>query len=119
MAVVALVTDLFFISKIKSTADVLKVPLTIVRTADALLAQAIAGANPVIIDLNAAGVDIADVIRRCKSAENPPRIIAYLSHIQHDLAEAAQQAGADCVMPRSQFSAELPVLLQQSTINPS
>ena len=113
MAAVALVTDLFFVTKIKSTADVLNVPLTIVRTADALLAQAAGGANPVIIDLNASGVDPADVIRRCKSAPNPPRIIAYLSHVQHELAEAAQQAGADCIMPRSQFSAELPELIQE------
>ena len=117
MAAAALVTDLFFVTKIKSTADVLKVPLAIVRTGDALLAQVAAGAHPIIVDLNAAGVDVADVIRRCKSAENPPRIIAYLSHVQHELAEAAQQAGADCVMPRSQFSADLPDLLKAAVWN--
>lgn len=112
MAAAALVTDLFFMTKIKSTADAINQPLVIARSADALLAQAAAGANPIIIDMNATGVDPADVIRQCKARENPPHIIAYLSHVQHELADAATKAGADQVLPRSKFSADLPSLLQ-------
>jgi CheY-like chemotaxis protein len=113
MAAAALVTDLFFMTKIKSTADALGQPLVIARSAEALLDQAAAGANPVIIDMNATGVDPASVIRECKSRENPPHVIAYLSHVQTEL-EAARQAGADQVLPRSKFSADLPALLKNS-----
>ncbi len=112
MSAVALITDLFFVTKVKGTADAIGVPLQIVRTADALLAAIAAGAGLVIVDMNAGGVDPAEVIRRCKAIEPPPRVIAYLSHVQQELATAAQDAGADLVLPRSKFSSDLPTLLQ-------
>lgn len=113
MNVVALVTDLFFATKIKSTADALGTPLKAVRKLDDLDAALTAGATLAIIDMNADGVDHVEAIRRCKSAASPPRVIAYLSHVQKDLATAAQSAGADQIMPRSAFSAQLPDLLAQ------
>jgi DNA-binding NarL/FixJ family response regulator len=113
MSAAALVTDLFFVTKIKGTADAVGAPLTLARTTEQLLHAIGAGARLAIIDLNATGVDPVDAIRRCKALPDPPRVLAYLSHVQRELAEAAQAAGADEVLPRSKFSADLPALLQQ------
>lgn len=111
MSVAALITDLFFFSKVKGTADAIGVPIQVVRTADALLEACRSGVSLAIVDLNAGGVDPVEAIRQCKTIEPAPRVVAYLSHVQTDLAAAARQAGADAVMPRSQFSAQLPDLL--------
>ncbi|MBI4581968.1 MAG: response regulator transcription factor [Planctomycetes bacterium] len=111
MLAIALVTDMIFGTKIKGTADQLGLPLSVVRTAQAL-ADGAGGADLAIIDLNADGLDAVDAIRRCKAPGLPsPTVIAYASHVQKDLIQAAQDAGADLVLPRSRFSAELPELL--------
>ncbi len=111
MSVIALVTDLIFATKIGGTARSLGVPLSIVRSLEALTAGA-AGHQLALIDLNAEGVDTVAAVRACKAAEPAPFVIAYLSHVQTDLAAAAREAGADLVLPRSRFSAELPELLK-------
>src|SRR5262245_28567413 len=115
MSAVALITDLFFVTRVKGTADAIGVPLQIARTQDAVTAAVSAGADLVIVDMNAAGVDPAAVIRLCKSNDPPPRVIAYLSHIQQELADAARTAGADLVLPRSRFSADLVYILSEYT----
>ncbi|MEP0843109.1 MAG: response regulator transcription factor [Phycisphaerae bacterium] len=111
MPAAALITDLFFVAKVKGTADALGVPLVVVRDLAGLTREAQAGAEPVIVDLNAAGVDPLAAIRACRALPRPPRVIAYLSHVQRELAESARAAGADLVLPRSQFSRDLPAIL--------
>ncbi|GMU24064.1 MAG: hypothetical protein AMXMBFR13_41410 [Phycisphaerae bacterium] len=113
MSAVALISDLFFVSKVKGTADAIGVPLKTVRTLTDLNAALDAGAKLAIVDMNVTGVDPAEAVRACKAAPAPPFVIAYLSHVQADLALAAQEAGADLVLPRSKFSADLPNLLQR------
>ncbi len=112
MAVVALITDLFFVAKVKGTADGLGVPLVVVRQVEALRLELQAGARLVLIDLNVAGVDVCGAIRVCKERPQPPQVIGFLSHVQTELAEAARAAGADLVLPRSRFTEQLPTLLQ-------
>lgn len=128
MSAIALITDLIFATKIKSTADEVGIPLSIVQSPEALEAAAAAGLNFAIIDLNAEGIDPIRAIRRCKDASvqhvdqtatSPdetsarPMVIAFGAHVQKDLIQAAEQAGADLVLPRSRFSAELPDLFAQ------
>lgn len=113
MAVVALVTDLLFVAKVKGTADAIGIPLTVVRNARDLVRTVEQGAGLAIVDMNAEGVDPAESIRACKAATRPTFVVAYLSHVQKDLADAAREAGADVVMPRSKFSQELPALLRR------
>ena len=50
-------------------------------------------------------------VRTAREAAAPPRIVAYLSHVQTELAAAAREAGAEEVMPRSEFTANLPEIL--------
>ena len=109
MSAIALVTDLIFATKIKSTADGLGVPLSIVRSAQGLQDAVAAGLNVAVIDLNADGVDPVEAIRKCKAhsqtpagqvsagqtaegsdnASHVPVIIAFASHVQKDLIQAA------------------------------
>ena len=116
MAVFAYVTDLLFSTKITSTGQALGAPVKVARGADGLttaldMAPATDGRNTlVIVDLNASG-DPLEAIRRMKARAAPPRVIAYVSHVQADLAAAAREAGADEVMPRSAFSMNLPAIL--------
>ncbi len=126
MSAVALVTDLMFATKIKGTADAVGVPLSLVRSVQALDDAAAAGLSFAIVDLHADGVDVLDAIRRAKSprmdgreqtAAAPtgstpaPVVIAFASHVQADLMQSAREAGADVVLPRSRFSHDLPDLL--------
>ena len=53
-------------------------------------------------------------MRAAKEQSAQAHVVAYLSHVQVELAAAAKEAGADTVLPRSAFSAKLPEILQQS-----
>ncbi len=118
MSAVALITDLMFTAKVKGTADLIGLRLKVVRDLSVLSEEIAAGVDLAIIDMNADGVDTVEAIRRCKSAPQPPAVLAYLSHVQKDLADAANAAGADLVLPRSRFSAELPELLRRFANRP-
>ncbi|HVX85218.1 MAG TPA: response regulator [Phycisphaerae bacterium] len=115
MPAIALVTDLIFSTKITGTAKALSTPLVVARSLDTLKSR-LDESPPsplVIIDLNAANLDPIAAIHLAKSHPTAPRIVAYLSHVQTDLAAAAKSAGADQVLPRSAFVTQLPTLLQQ------
>ena len=114
---VALVDDLFFASKLYETAKRAGVTLEIVLTGEALITKA--AENPtamVIVDLNAhqGPLEALEKISRAKIAGKPRRIIAFLSHVQTELADRARAAGCQEVMPRSKFSQDLVAILRQA-----
>ena len=114
---VALVDDLFFASKLYETAKRAGVTLEIVLTGEALITKA--AANPtamVIVDLNAhqGPLEALEKIIRAKIAGKPRRIIAFLSHVQTELADRARAAGCQEVMPRSKFSQNLVAILREA-----
>ncbi len=108
--VCCVVNDLIFATKIRSTAAALGVDVAIVRDRAAMLAL-LDDAATVILDLNLDGDDAVDLIRLARARPSPPRIVAYCAHVDTDLAAAAEEAGADTVMPRSKFVAALPEIL--------
>ena len=109
--VLALVDDLFFQAKIMETAKLVGVELRTCTTPDALLGE-VAKSAPrlVVIDLNARNTPLAAIERMRAEAANIP-LIAYLSHVQVDLAEQARAAGCQMVMPRSKFTRDLATIL--------
>lgn len=109
--VVVLIRDLIFETKIKSTAQSLGVGLAVARGLDELT-KWLSGDSVrlVIIDLNTAGPAALDAIQAAKEREGV-RVLGFVSHVDADLADLAKQAGADQVLPRSRFSANLPELL--------
>lgn len=112
------VTDLIFSTKIMSTARSLDVAVEVVRSAAGLSDRlAGGGIDLVIIDLTADG-DPVEAVRAARRAENTPRIVAFCPHVQIDLADAAREAGADEVLPRSAFSQDLPGILRATSASP-
>jgi CheY-like chemotaxis protein len=112
--VVAFVDDLFFQSKIVETARHVGVELKFVSTAGALMEE-IARGNPrlVIVDLNARQGPV-ESIEQLRAAGNSTPLVAFLSHVQVELAERARAAGAQDVMPRSKFTQNLATILAQA-----
>ena len=112
--VVALVDDLFFQAKMLETAKHLGVELRVCSTGDALLAEAAKNAPKlVIIDLNARSKPL-EAIERMQAAAHEIPLIAFLSHVQVELANAARAAGCREVMPRSQFARDLATILAEA-----
>ncbi len=121
--VVALVADLIFGSKITGTARALNIPLKTVRSMtmlqqvvqDAAKAPGPDGAVAlVIIDLNAAGAEAPAGLAALEKVDPRPRTVAFCSHVDTELMEAARAAGADNVLPRSAFTAQLPRILREA-----
>ena len=112
--VLALVDDLFFQAKLIETAKRLGVELRTCCTADALNGEILkAPPKLVVVDLNARSEPVA-AIERMKRQPQPFEIIAFLSHVQADLAARAKAAGCNTVMPRSQFTRELATILSKA-----
>lgn len=112
---IVLIDDLFFHAKLHQTAKLTGVTLETVSTGEQFLKSA--AANPsalLIVDLNARQGALEAVETLGKSAEpgNPRRVIAFLSHVQTDLAQKARAAGCEQVMPRSQFTQNLAEILR-------
>ncbi len=115
-SIVAVVDDLFFVSKLQETARLVGAPLAIVRAAD-FRPDDLRRQKPalIIFDLNTTSGNAAELIRQLKSDTELKEIpvMAFFSHVQVKLQRAAQEAGCDQILPRSQFTATLPQLLRQ------
>jgi CheY-like chemotaxis protein len=118
--VIALVDDIFFRSRISETARHTGVEFEAVGTGRDLMGK-LSGATGggiekdghpalIIVDLNARGGAL-EVLRELQAAGNQIPVIAFLSHVQTELAEQARAAGCIEVMPRSLFTQNLPDIL--------
>jgi DNA-binding NarL/FixJ family response regulator len=113
--VVALIDDLFFVAKVHETAKHTGVTLETAATGEQLLKTAAASPNAlVVVDLNARQGALEAIERLCAAngPGNPRRVIAFLSHVQTDVAERARKAGCQNVMPRSRFTQDLAEILR-------
>jgi CheY-like chemotaxis protein len=112
--VLALVDDLFFQSKMAETARHVGVTLQTVSSGAALVAAATASVpRLLLVDLNARQGPL-EAIESLHASGNQLPVIAFLSHVQVELAERARAAGCQQVMPRSQFTAGLADILRQA-----
>ncbi|HJU86755.1 MAG TPA: hypothetical protein VJ788_05250 [Gemmatimonadota bacterium] len=119
MTVHALLTDLFFRTRIEATAEAAGVPVTVSGTIEDLLEQMReAGGGGVLVDLGAGGTrgserTAIEAIRTLKRLREPPAVVAWGSHVDEEAFDAARAAGADRVLPRSAFSRRLPEILRE------
>ena len=113
--VLAVLEDLFFTVKINEAAKRAGLGITFVKSEHDVLDQAKLQPALIIVDMNFQGVDPLNLIRKLKADENTKRInlVGYLSHIQGELKQQAQEAGCDMVLARSAFSQNLPQLLKR------
>ena len=115
--VLALVDDLMFRSKIKSTATPLGVAVTFAGSSGAAL-TAMRGSAPslVILDLNSPRTDPLGTIAAMKNDAALASIptIGYVSHVDAATIDAARAAGVGEVLARSAFAMRLPELLSRA-----
>ncbi len=108
---VALMDDLFFQMKIAETAKQLGVDFKVATTSEALLSLLDPPTRLVIIDLNARSNPVA-TIEQLRATHKDMPVVAFLSHVQTDLAAMARAAGCLDVLPRSVFTQNLAALLE-------
>jgi len=122
VAILASVDDLFFRSKVRTTAKHLGIEITFAATAEELVAQAKAlQPSLVIFDLNSSKMDAISTITALKSDAGTSRLraMAFASHVHTELIAAARKAGADEVLPRSAFAGRLADILQAADTKPA
>jgi PleD family two-component response regulator len=112
--VIAAVSDMFFASKIRGTAEALNVTVDFARSEDALFDAAKADVPSLfILDLQATRPDPFAVAARLKSDEQLREVpvVAFFSHVEVELQRRAREAGIEHVLPRSAFTKRLPEIL--------
>jgi len=112
--ILAVLDDLMFTSKIKTTAGQLGVTVTFARSAEAALdGMRKAAPSLVILDLNNARTNPLGIVAAMKQEPELASIptVGYVSHVQTDVIDAARRAGVGDVMARSAFTQQLPELL--------
>ena len=108
--VVAYMDDLFFQMKLAETAKHLHVEVKVAASPSALLQLMDPLPKLVIVDLNASNKPL-EAVQQLREQQPTLPVIGFLSHVQTDLAARAKEAGFQQVMPRSQFTTELPQIL--------
>jgi CheY-like chemotaxis protein len=113
--VLAVLEDLFFTVKINESAKRAGLPVEFVKSERDVLEKAKGLPALIIIDLNYAGVDSLKLVQQLKSESDTRSIsvLGYLSHVQGELKQKAQEAGCNMVLARSAFSQNLPQILKR------
>lgn len=113
--ILAVVDDLFFLSKIQQTAKLVGVAVEPVAPAKLADRAAQGAVCAVIVDLNHRSGSALDAVRatRMDARTGAVRVVGFLSHVQTELATSAREAGCDQVLARSAFSHRLPELLKE------
>ena len=109
--VVAVVSDLFFVARIRETARLVDVPLVFARTVAEIDAALAAGARLVLLDLTAS-LDYAAVFAALERATPRPPVLGYTTHA---LAASTQPWHARCdrVVTKETLTRELATLLRE------
>jgi CheY-like chemotaxis protein len=107
--VLAVVSDLFFSVKLSEAAKRNGLAIEFVKDGVEVLEKAKSRPTVIVFDLNFEAVEPLQLISQLKA--NPETrgvsLIGYLSHIQGELKQQAQEAGCDMVMARSALSQNL------------
>jgi len=113
--IVAVLTDLMFTVKIQQAAKRAGLDVVFAKSAEEALFQARLNPAAIILDLNATSLDALELIAALKADPGTSQLdlIGYVSHVQADLKQAAQDKGCDTVVARSAFSQNLPTILKR------
>ena len=113
--VLAVLEDLFFTVKINEAAKRAGLPVQFVKSEKDALDQAAEVPAVILVDLNCTCLDPLQLLRTLKANPdlNKISVIGYVSHVQGELKQQAQEAGCDMVLARSAFSQNLPQILKR------
>ncbi|HVO13367.1 MAG TPA: hypothetical protein VMX54_21695 [Vicinamibacteria bacterium] len=117
---IALVEDLLFLSRIREAARGSGLEVSALRGIEEVAAAAAGGAALVLVDADSDRLPWPAALDRLRAepalAEVP--VVAFLSHVRRDRAEAARAHGATRVLARSAFVQELSGLLANAAGGP-
>jgi len=104
-----------FMVKIQEAAKRAGMDVVFTKSREDALAQAKLNPAVMIFDLNGTSLDAVELIGALKADSDTSQLdlIGYVSHVQADLKQAAQQKGCDTVIARSAFSQNLPAILKR------
>jgi PleD family two-component response regulator len=113
--VLAVVDDLLFTVKINDAAKRAGLDAQFLKSEKDLLDKAEENPLLIILDLNATSVHPLNLISKLKGNGDLKNVsvIGFLSHVQGELKQKAQEAGANMVMTRSAFSQNLQQILKR------
>jgi PleD family two-component response regulator len=113
--VIAVVNDLFFSVKLTEAAKRAGMSLEFVKEPGEVLEKAKGRPQLIVLDLNFESADPLMLIGALKGSADTKGIslIGYLSHVQVELKQQAQEAGCDMVMARSALSQNLPLIFKR------
>jgi len=114
--ILAVLDDLMFTSKIKTTAGRIGVAVTFARSADAALSEMRKAApSLVILDLNNARVNPLGLVGAMKQdpALSSVPTVGYVSHVQTEVIDAARRAGVGEVLARWSVTERLADILSR------
>jgi PleD family two-component response regulator len=113
--ILAVVDDLLFTVKINDAAKRIGLDVEFLKSEKDVLDKAMEKPMLVILDLNANSMNPVHMIEKLKgNAElKGISIIGFVSHVQGELKQKAQDAGANMVMARSAFSQNLQQILRR------
>lgn len=113
--VLAVLSDLFFSVKLTDAAKRSGLALEFVKEPKDVMEKAQLKPSLIIFDLNYDPEQALKLITKLKSKPETKGIslIGFLSHVQGELKQQAQDAGCDMVMARSAFSQNLPQIFKR------
>ena len=113
--ILAVVDDLFFSVKISDAAKRTGLEVDFVKSEKDAIDKAKEKPLIIILDLNINALAPVKLIGKLKGSPETKgiSIIGFLSHIQGELKQQAQEAGANMVMARSAFSQNLQQILKR------
>jgi DNA-binding NarL/FixJ family response regulator len=119
-AVVALVDDLMFVSRIREAARGHGLDVRTVRRVPDLLEACRGDARLVLMDLDSAQLPIMDALTTvcADPAFSALTVVGFFSHVHADRGRQARAAGCTQTLPRSVFVEQLPALLQAAAEHP-
>jgi CheY-like chemotaxis protein len=113
-AIIAVVDDMFFASKIRAVAEAVGAEISFPRSREALVQKA-RETKPqlIVVDLHNQKIDSNALASDLKSDEQlrDIRLLGFFSHVQTELQRNAMAAGFDQVIPRSVFARDLGKIL--------
>ena len=113
--VLAVIEDLFFTVKINESAKHAGLTAEFVKSETDAIERAKLQPSVIVIDLNCASIDPLRLIGELKSSPELKGInlLGFVSHVQAELKQKAQEAGCDMVLARSAFSQNMPQIFKR------
>ena len=111
--ILGVMSDLFFTVKILDTAKKAGLTAEFVKEKTRAIEKAKEGPAMIIVDLNCDAADPLGLIAAIKADPETAGIpmLGFISHVQVQRKQQAEQAGCDTVVARSVFAERLPELL--------